>query len=105
MATSTTAAATTTTIAPTLGIGDVVPNVAAFAELLATPVEAQPQIDQLLAAGRHDVAATGPVLSVCATVQLARAADRRRAVGARRPGDLLERADRTCTAGLRRVPQ
>ena len=48
------------------------PNVAAFAELLATPVEAQPQIDQLLAAGRHDVAATGPVLSLCATVGLPR---------------------------------
>ncbi len=68
--TSTTVGGSTTTTVPTTPIGDVVPNVAAFAELLATPVEAQPQIDQLLVAGRHDVAVTGPVLSLCATVSL-----------------------------------
>jgi hypothetical protein len=49
-----------------------VPNVAAFAELLSTPELAKAQIDQLLASGRHDVAAPGPVATICAAVRMDR---------------------------------
>ena len=66
---STAAATTTTSVAPTAAIGAVVPSVVAF-ESLATPGDAQAQIDQLLVAGRHDVAVPGPVLTVCAIVPL-----------------------------------
>ncbi len=47
-----------------------VPNLAAFPEYLATPEQAKAQIDQLLASGRHDVAAPGPVATICAAGRL-----------------------------------
>jgi hypothetical protein len=60
----------TTTTTPAAAIGELVPNVAAFEQLPPTPADAQVQIDQLLAGGRHDVAAPGPVLALCASVPL-----------------------------------
>jgi hypothetical protein len=69
-ATAATTATTTTSVVPTASIGAVVPSVAAFEQLLATPADAQAQIDQLLVAGRHDVAVPGPVRTVCAIVPL-----------------------------------
>ena len=60
---------TTTTVAPA-AIGALVPNVAAFEQLPPTPAETQVQIDQLLAGGRHDVAAPGPVVALCAVIPL-----------------------------------
>ena len=70
MSPATTTSVTTTTVAPTASIGALVPNVAAFEQLPPTPAEAQVQIDQLLAGGRHDVAAPGPVVALCAAVPL-----------------------------------
>jgi hypothetical protein len=51
-------------------IAQLVPNVAAFAEYLSTPEQAKAQIDQLLVSGRHDVAAPGPVNTICAAVRM-----------------------------------
>jgi hypothetical protein len=53
-------------------VAQLVPNLAAFDQLLATPELAQAQIDELLVTGRHDVAAPGPVLTICAAVRLDR---------------------------------
>ncbi len=65
--------AATTTPAPVEDrgyVGLLVPNVAAFNEYLATPEQAKAQVDQLLASGRHDVAAKSPVLTICAAVRM-----------------------------------
>jgi hypothetical protein len=51
-------------------IAQLVPDVAAFAEYLSTPEQAKAQIDQLLVSGRHDVAAPGPVNTICAAVRM-----------------------------------
>ena len=47
-----------------------VPNVAAYAEYLATPEQAQAAIGELLVNGRHDVATLGPADTICAAVPL-----------------------------------
>jgi hypothetical protein len=60
----------TTTTTPTASVGELVPNLAAFEQLPPTPADVQAQIDQLLAGGRHDIAAPGSVVAVCAAVPL-----------------------------------
>jgi hypothetical protein len=51
-------------------VAGLVPNLAAFPEPFETPERAQVAIDELLASGRHDVAAVGPAGSICAAVRL-----------------------------------
>ena len=51
-------------------IGELVPFVAAVAEPLTTPEAVQGQIDQLLAAPRHDIASEADVSALCAVVLL-----------------------------------
>jgi len=63
----------TTTLPPPTDpdiIGRLVPNLAAYAQFLTTPEQAKVEIDQLLATGRHDVAAPGPVATICAAVRM-----------------------------------
>jgi hypothetical protein len=51
-------------------IGRLVPNLAGYPQYLTTPAEAKVEIDQLLVSGRHDVAAPGPVATICAAVRI-----------------------------------
>jgi hypothetical protein len=55
---------------PGASIGELVPFVAAVAEPLTTPEAVQGQIDELLAAPRHDVASDTDVSALCAVVLL-----------------------------------
>jgi hypothetical protein len=51
-------------------VAQLVPSVAAFPELLATPEEAAAAIDEMLASGRHDVAAAERTATICAAVPM-----------------------------------
>ena len=53
-------------------IATLVPNLAGFAEHLSTPELVAPQVDAMLASGRHDVAVEGPITSICAALPMDR---------------------------------
>lgn len=53
-------------------IAGLIPSVAGFAEFLSTPELATAQVDEMLVTGRHDIAVSDPVASICAAIPMDR---------------------------------